>query len=612
MCGICGALSFTDDPVDAGAVRSMLGAMAHRGPDSEGVLERPGIVAGIRRLAVIDLEGGAQPMANEDGSVEVVVNGEIYNYRELRDELISRGHVLRTRSDTEVLVHLWEDHGPAMLQRLNGMFALCVHDARTGETFLARDRLGIKPLYYRLDGAGLVFASELGVLLQHDAVEAEIDPVALAESFRLQFVSGDRTVYRDVLELLPGHTIRVRDGRVAVERWYEIPSPQPGELTERAAIEELHELLESSVRYRMISDVPLGLFLSGGLDSTALLQVAAGRTGRPVQTFSVGFDDAEAFDEREHARVAAARFGAEHHELVLSPLDIPESLPRLVRHLASPVVDPALIPTYLLSRFARESVTVVLTGEGADELLGGYRRYRYQSQYGWVGRVPGARLAVGAGVLPRRLAQAVDAAGRHDPTESHLAWAATIGRDAMRGLFRPDVVQALDRRAQAAFAPYFETDGFELGPRLRADQHEWLPHNLLAKVDRASMAFSLEARVPFLDHRIVEWAARLPDSLKIRGKSTKHILRSAFRERLPASILERPKRGFDLPLDDWIRGPLRETARDLVEGDGIERWPGLEPDAARAMLRGHLDGRESYGLPLFNMVSVMLFLESRR
>jgi len=586
----------------------MLDAMVHRGPDAEGMLRAPGLTAGIRRLAVIDPAGGNQPIANEDGTIEVVFNGEIYNFAELRLELEAKGHRFRTRSDTEVLVHLWEEHGPALLQRLNGMFAFCLHDRKQQRTFLARDRLGIKPLFYHENGTRLVFASELGVLLRHPGVDAEIDPQALVELFCLQYVMGERTLYRDIFEVPPGSYLDVQDGKIERKRWWTIPREDPAPTG--APLEELRDLLESSVRYRTVADVPLGMFLSGGLDSSILCALLSKQSNRPVQSFSVGFEGSGAFDEREHARTVARAFGAEHHELVVSPVNIAEHLPELIEHLCMPVTDPAILPTWLLSRFARQKVTVSLSGEGADELFGGYRRYLYQDRLGWLGKVPGSRAF--KGLLPRRIEQALEAVGEDRPARNHLLWSATVGLSLATRLFEPEVARAFADRAVAEFEPYFRSDTVRLSDQLAADQGEWLPHNLLAKVDRATMASSLEARVPYLDHRIVEWAARQPDNLKIRGKTTKFVLREAFAGMLPETTVSRAKQGFDLPLADWIRGPLRPLALQAIDAAESGRWPELRAPVARRLLDEHLAAKQDHGLPLFLIVSVLTFLENRR
>ena len=613
MCGICGTLALDRAPLDGAGVEAMLEALVHRGPDAAGRMTRPGVDAGMRRLAVIDVQGGNQPLANEDGSVQVVANGEIYNHLELRQRLERRGHRFRTRSDTEVLVHLWEEHGAEMLAPLNGMFAFCLHDSKRGETLLARDRLGIKPLYYHRRGDRIRFASELAALLRHPEVPADVDGAALIELFRLQYLAGDSTVYHGVRKLLPGHLLHVKDGVATLTRYYDPPPARPREgLRLEQAAEELDGLLASAVGYRLIADVPLGAFLSGGIDSSVIVEQVARRVDRPVKTFSVGFETNAAFDERRFARLVSETFGTEHRELVLSPLDIADQLPRLVTHLAEPVADPAIIPTLLLAEFARREVTVVLSGEGADELFGGYRRHRYQERFGWMGRLPGVRgVGEGAigGLLPRRVGQALHALSESDPAMQHLEWSSTIGRSLSLALFDPAAHDASERRLRERFAGYFAEGAPGLEQRLSADQGEWLPHNLLAKVDRASMAHSLEARVPFLDHRIVEWAATLPAALKIRGSEGKRVLRHGPGRRLPREILDRPKRGFDLPLADWIRGPLRPLVSDTLTPARLSRWDGLAPDAAASMLTRHLDGAQDFGLPLFCLLSIMLFFD---
>ncbi len=591
----------------------MLQAMVHRGPDSDGQFEAPGLSAGVRRLAVIDPSGGTQPIANEDGTIEVVFNGEIYNFAELRSELESKGHSFRTRTDTEVLVHLWEEHGPEMLQRLNGMFAFCLHDHKQRRTLIARDRLGIKPLFYHRAGERIAFASEIAVLLEHPGVSGDIDPEALIELFVLQYVAGDRTLYRGITKLPPGCYLDIVDGRVEQKRWWSIPRIEPAPVGENeipVRLEQLRDLLKSSVRYRTVADVPLGLFLSGGLDSGIMCALLSRQSDRPVQSFSVGFDDHAAFDEREHARTVARAFETEHHELVVSPVNIAEHLPEVIRHLRLPVTDPAILPTWLLSKFAREKVTVVLSGEGADELFGGYRRYLYQDRLGWLGKVPGSQAL--KSLMPRRIEQALEAVGEDRPARNHLLWSATVGLALATRLFDTEATRSFAERTVSRFEAYFESDRVRLGDQLRADQSEWLPHNLLTKVDRASMAHSLEARVPFLDHRIVEWAAAQPDDLKIRGKLTKFALREAFRETLPQSTATRAKQGFDLPLAAWIRGPLRPMAEQAIDAAETGLWPELKHHAAREMLGEHLAGKQDHGLPLFLLVSVLSFLEAHR
>jgi len=433
MCGICGEIDPTGAPIDVAGVRAMLDALTHRGPDSWGMIEAPGVTAGIRRLRVIDLTTGDQPIRNEDGLVEVVFNGEIYNHAALRLELSAKGHRFTTRSDTEVLVHLWEDRGPEMVHALNGMFAFCLVDRARRETFVARDALGIKPLYLRTIGGRIVFASEMAALLRYPAPRPTIDPARLVDLVALQYVPGDRTVFSEVAKLLPGHAFHVRDGIARTSRWFEFPrvaSDAEGTLDDLAA--RLRGLLQDAVRAQAVADVPVGVFLSGGLDSTGIAALLAMAAPGRVQSFSVGFADAAAHDERRFADLASRALGTEHHELVVSAADVARLLPTAIAHLEEPVLDPALLPTWLLSRFARSEVTVALSGEGADELFGGYRRHLFQQRLGWMRALPGlgplARAGRRLGVVPARVGQALEALGTKDPVRNHLEWSQTIAR----------------------------------------------------------------------------------------------------------------------------------------------------------------------------------------
>ena len=614
MCGICGVIDVRGASIDPAGVHAMLDAMTHRGPDAWGLIEAPGVVAGIRRLRVIDLATGDQPIRNEDGLVEVVFNGEIYNHVALRAELTAKGHRFSTRSDTEVLVHLWEDRGPAMLHALDGMFTLCLVDRARRETFLARDAFGIKPLYLRPLGERIVFSSEMAALLRYPAEQPTIDPVRLVELVALQYVPGDKTVFREVSKLLPGHAIHVRDGVAKTSRWFE---PQTMAVDGGGTFDDhavhLRTLLEDAVRAQAVADVPLGVFLSGGLDSTGLTALLARQAPGRVRSFSVGFESAGAADERRFAALASKSLGTEHHELVVTADDVAKVLPVAIAHLEEPVLDPALLPTWLLSQFARREVTVALSGEGADELFGGYKRHQFQERLGWMRAVPGlgtaARTGRRLGVLPARVGQALEALGTADPVRNHREWSQTIAGSLLAELFDDDVVRAFDKDADASFAPYFERDGDALSARLNADLSEWLPHNLLYKVDRASMAFSLEARVPYLALPVVNFVTALPDAHKIQGRETKRLLRRALFDLVPREILERPKQGFDLPLASWLRGPLKDLAASQLDLRNLSRWPGLNANAAAAMFEQHLSGAQDFGLPLFNLLSISLFLE---
>jgi asparagine synthase (glutamine-hydrolysing) len=613
MCGICGVIQLDGGPVEATGVRLMLDAMTHRGPDSSGVIEAPGVTAGIRRLRVIDLATGDQPIRNEDGLVEVVFNGEIYNHAALRRELSSAGHRFATRSDTEVLVHLWEERGPAMVHALDGMFAFCLVDRARRETFVARDALGIKPLYLRTMPGRIVFASETAALLRYPAARPSVDPTRLVDLVALQYVPGEKTVFREIEKLLPGHALHIRDGVARNLRWFDLPTMAG----EGRSIDELAEtlggLLQDAVRAQAVADVPVGVFLSGGIDSTGIAAFLATEAPGRVQSFSVSFAEAVGHDDGHFAALASRALGTTHRELVVSADDVARLLPSAIEHLEEPVLDPALLPTWLLSKFARNEVTVALSGEGADELFGGYRRHLVQERLGWMRALPAlgsvARAGQRLGVVPARVGQALSALGTRDPVRNHLEWSQTIARSLAGALFDEEIVEEFTRDADASFAPYFSKDGDALSARLRADLSEWLPHNLLHKVDRASMASSLEARVPYLALPVVNFVAALPDEVKIRGGETKRLLRRALGGIVPTAILERPKRGFDLPLAAWLRGPLRELAVSRLDERALARWPGLNAKEVAALLSRHLSGAEDFGLPLFNFLSISLFLE---
>jgi asparagine synthase (glutamine-hydrolysing) len=614
MCGICGVIEPTGAVIDAGGVRAMLDALTHRGPDSWGMIEAPGLTAGIRRLRVIDLTTGDQPIRSEDGLVEVVFNGEIYNHAALRRELSAKGHRFATRSDTEVLVHLWEDRGPEMVHGLDGMFAFCIVDRARRETFVARDALGIKPLYLRHIRGRIVFASEMAALRRYPAPRPTIDPARLVDLVTLQYVPGARTVFREIVKLLPGHALHVRDGVARTFRWFEFPevtSDGGAALDDLAAT--LRGLLQEAVRAQAVADVPLGVFLSGGLDSTGIAALLAAAAPKRVLSFSVGFAGAAEHDERRFATLASRALGTEHHELVVHADDVAKLLPAAITHLEEPILDPALLPTWLLSRFARTDVTVALSGEGADELFGGYRRHLFQQRLGWMRALPGlaplARVGRRLGMVPTRVGQALEALGTADPVRNHLEWSQTIARSLAAALFDDDLVREFARDADASFSPYFERNADALSARLRADLSEWLPHNLLQKVDRASMAFSLEARVPYLALPVVRFVTALPDDVKIDGGETKRILRRALAGIVPDEILRRPKQGFDLPLAAWLRGPLRDVASTLLDQRALARWPGLKVKEASELFTRHLSGAQSFGLPLFNLLSISLFLE---
>jgi asparagine synthase (glutamine-hydrolysing) len=493
------------------------------------------------------------------------------------------------------------------------MFAFCIVDRRKRQVFLARDAMGIKPLFLRRLPGTILFASETAALRRFPAPTPTLDPVRLIDLVALQYVPGRKTPWVEIEKLLPGESLLLGPKEETRTRWFQAPPPIPEEGREgRPAAATLRALLEESVRAQSVADVPVGVFLSGGLDSSGiaalLTRVAPGR----VQTFSVGFDGAPSHDERAEAASVARALSTEHHELTVSAGDVARVLPDAIAHLEEPVLDPALLPTWLLARFARREVTVALSGEGADELFGGYKRHLFQQRLGWMRMLPGlaplARTGRRLGFLSPRVGQALEALGTSDPVRNHLEWSQTIARSLAGTLFDDELVERFEDEAYATFAPYFEAAPDALSSRLAADLSEWLPHDLLAKVDRATMAFSLEARVPYLAGPVVRFVAQLPDDLKIRGGESKHLLREALDDILPARVLERPKKGFDLPLGVWLRGPLRDLADQALAPDALARWPGLKVREAGALWSRHRSGSQDFGLPMFNLLSVSLFL----
>jgi len=610
MCGITGIFHF--DPraqVDADLLRAMNAAILHRGPDEDGFFVRGPLGMANRRLSIVGLFDGRQPIANEDETVWTVFNGEIYNYPDLRESLEAQGHRFRTHTDTEVLVHAYEEDGPDFVHRLNGMFALALWDAKRGRLFLYRDRLGEKPLYYTVVGGRLVFASEIKAILRDPAVGRAVSVEALSAYLTFQYNPGRETILRDVVRLRPGTMLEAGPDGVTERTYWRVPVEPGPDWPEARWVDELRTLLRDSVRRRLLSDVPLGAFLSGGIDSTTVTALMAKLTGRPVQTFSVGFRVPGAYDESAWAEQVARRYETEHRTLVVDSMDVERLLPKTVYHLDEPVADYAAIPTYLLSEFARKHVKVVLTGEGADELFAGYDHYRFPRLLGRYERVPlelRRLVAQLARLAPGKIAKAIEAGALDD--------AAAYGR--VRGIFRPGDVDALlspdvcaARNGHDPLAPFAEL--FARGGRLDAlnryllaDLSTWLPEDLLMKVDKMSMAASLEARVPFLDHRIVELVAGMPSHLKW-GRERKHLLKRAVEDLIPGEIAARPKHGFTLPLDRWFRNECRDMAYDLLLGTRARQRGFFRPDAVEAAWNGYLAGRDG----AFMQVWVLLNFE---
>jgi asparagine synthase (glutamine-hydrolysing) len=609
VCGICG-IATTRGGADVESLRAMSDLLVHRGPDSGGEHVDGGIALAARRLSIVDLEHGDQPIANEDGTCVVVQNGEIYNYSELRRELERAGHELRTRCDTEALVHLYEDHGVGFAERLRGMFAVAIWDARRRRLVLARDRHGIKPIYYRQAGSELRFASEVRALPR-----GEIDLDALEAFLAFNSIPAPYSIFRDVRKLPAGHVLVWEEGQVSVDR-YARPAPAvESELRtddEAELVEELRARLRDSVRAHLLSDVPVGVLLSGGVDSAVLAALAAQETPEPVHTFTIGFAE-RSFDERADARLVAQRYGTEHHELLVRPE--PELLLRaLAEAFDEPFADSSALPTYLVSQLAAEHVKVALSGEGGDELFGGY--YTYAADL-FADRVAPLARAV------RPLVEALPASTRKasldykakrfvraahlPPLERHHGWKEIFSADARAELTgRPDAFDPLD----VYRARYAETAGAPQLARLQdVDFGVYLVDDLLVKTDRASMAHSLEARVPFLDPLVTNLAFALPTRLKVRGLAKKVLLRKAAAPLLPAEVVHGRKRGFSIPAAAWLRGELEPFARETLAPDALRRQGFFRPEPVTRLIDEHVAGHEDWSRQLWGLLAFTLWHE---
>ena len=593
MCGVNGVFWYRGGSADADRVQAQARVQRHRGPDDAGVWAEGPVALGHRRLAIVDLSpGGHQPMANEDGTVHVVYNGELYNWPEVMPELAARGHRFRGRSDTEMLLHLWEEKGPDLVADLRGMFAFGLYDSRRRTLLLARDRTGKKPLYWHDDGRRLVFASELKALLADPSVPRDVDPSAIADYLTFQYVPSPGCIFKGVRKLPAGHRLVCDEQGPRVERYWELPLTTDRSMGEAEAIAGLTDRLREAVRVRLMSDVPLGAFLSGGIDSSAVVALMTQVSSTRVKTYSIGFDE-EDWSELSHARAVAEHLGTEHHELVVRPHAL-ELLPRLVWGMDEPFADASMLPTWYVSEMARHHVTVALSGDGGDEAFAGYTTYAWASRYARLDGIPYAfrrfvsRLARG---LPEDLAFArrlrrlgMKAVDRHLEVMSHFpphgrsAVLSPEMREAMRGHDPLCAARALHERAARGLG--------ELAALPALDALTYMTDDVLVKVDRTSMMNSLETRAPLLDHHVLEWVARMPFEYKLRGDVSKWVLREAVRPYLPPHILARGKQGFGVPLERWFAGDLGRLAREILLDDRTRSRGWLSRDGVGQLLGG--------------------------
>jgi asparagine synthase (glutamine-hydrolysing) len=625
MCGIAGLVQLRGERESPPpAISAMTGAVAHRGPDDSGFYTSPdrACLLGHRRLSVIDVAGGHQPLSNENGDVWTVFNGEIYNFADLRRELEAAGHSFRTRSDTEVLVHGWEQWGTGLPDRLRGMFAFAIWDERDRTLFLARDPLGKKPLYYSTHADVFRLGSELKCLMADPAMPRDVDPEALQFYLTLGYVPDPWSILRGVQKLPAGHWLQLKTGQVRVERYWRVPARPAYHGTFDDAVAELRERVTTAVQRRLISDVPLGAFLSGGIDSTIVVGVMSRLMNQPVQTFTIGFEEAR-FDESRFARLVAKRFGTAHHQMIVRP-DALEVLPMLARHFDEPFADSSAIPTYYVSRFARQNVTVAMTGDGGDETFGGYRRYRAGKISRWLARIPGAvGLAQFAGALlpagPDRFSdrararRTLDALSLNAP-EAYLAQMTQFDDASSASLLTPEFAAKIDHDLpQRWFASLYEgTDPADpSAASMTADFGSYLPGDILTKVDRASMAVSLECRCPLLDRDVVEFAASLPTEWRLRGLSGhKHILKHAFAELLPREIVARRKAGFAVPLAQWFRGPLKPLLHETLLSEKASKRGILQRAAVQRLIDAHVSGKANHAPGLWALLMLEMWFRT--
>lgn len=621
MCGING-IAFSSQSgrrVDAGVLARMRDVITHRGPDDEGIFIDGAIGLGHRRLSIVDVAAGHQPMTNEDDTLHIVFNGEIYNHADYREQLEAKGHVYRTHCDTETILHLYEEHGTACVDYLRGMFAFAIWDQRRRELFIARDRLGVKPLYYfHADDGSLYFGSEIKTLFAAHARKPEINFTALPDYLANHATSGEETLFRGVNRLLPGHTLLWRDGRVEINRYWDVSfarSDEPAR-SDQDYIAEWSELFRTSVRLRLMADVPLGMFLSGGIDSSAIAAVMSTMVSDPIKTFSVAFKEREA-NELEYARLVADAYKTNHHEIVVSPEDFFSALPKLVWHEDEPLAHPSSVALYFVSKLASKHVKVVLTGEGSDELLAGYARYR-KTIY---------NLALGAryhGAMPAGIRNAIrnriDGMPVNSRMRQKLARTFLSLQPDIESIYfdnfsvfsrarQNDLLTPNTRERTGSLDPYAgvrhlleQTDAKSpLDRLLYADIKTYL-HELLMKQDQMSMAASIESRVPFLDHKLVEFTSSLPERLKLRGWTTKYVLRQSMKGVLPEAILSRPKMGFPVPVGKWFRGEYRSVIGEYVLSERALGRGIFEPEVVRTVVSRH-DAGEDHSERLWSLVN---------
>lgn len=626
MCGICGRINFNPNgsPMPDDLIHRMCQTIIHRGPDSEGIFNsqyqisnpKSQIGLGIRRLAIIDLTTGDQPIHNEDKSIWLVLNGEIYNFQELRDGLLKKGHSFYTKTDTEVIVHLYEEYGVECVKHLRGMFALALWDNNKGQLFLARDRLGKKPLYYAQANKYLIFGSEMKSIMANPEVKKEIDLNALDYYLAYYYIPAPLSIFKGIRKLPPAsYLVCDSNGNTKIERYWQIDYRAKHSLSQKEYSNRIMELLEESTRIRMISDVPLGALLSGGIDSSAIVGLMARNSSKPIKTFSIGFGEAD-YSELKYAKLVAEHFKTEHHEFVVTP-NVIDILPDLVWHYGEPYADSSMLPSYYVACETRKHVTVALNGDGGDENFAGYPRYLAQKLMS----LPLAR------ILSRMANLMIPPLGAADPKsfftrlkrftavaaqgagQRYLAWQLCFNAASRQQLYSDQIKESFSQTAENYLLGLYNNAGADnsLDRMLYTDINSYLPEDLLVKMDIASMANSLESRSPFLDHKLIEFSAGIPAHLKLKGLTPKYILKKSLKGFLPDEILTRGKMGFGVPISRWFRDELKEYLKEILSPESIRKRGYLQPDAVQNLIQHHLSGQADHGARLWALLVLELW-----
>jgi len=612
MCGLSGIFEFSESgSVSRETLEKMNTEIRHRGPDGEGIFLNKNIGLTHRRLSIIDLSTGDQPIFNEDKQVCIVFNGEIYNYKYIKETLVGKGHVFRTNSDTEAILHAYEEYGEeGCLELLRGMFTFAIWDNHKKRLFVARDRIGIKPLYYYASNESLVFGSEIKSVIASGKVKPEIEEAEISSFFLLGYVAGEKTMFKNIYRLLPGHYIVCQGGNIRIKEYWDFYNIEPVERSEEEVLKELEPIFEDVVKMRLMSDVPLGVFLSGGLDSSAVVQsIRQAAPDSPINTFSIGYKDHPEISELPYARKVSEKFGTKHCEFDLQPGNFFEIFPKFVWHLEEPTCEPAAIALYFISKLAKEHATVLLSGEGADELFAGYPIYKkmlFINKYRQIPQTFRRCLEPLLALLPDT-----------DKKRKYMGWiskdlssrywgvSASMTANALEGLFSPDLIEHNSyQRLSKYISSYYRPNKDPLSQMSYIDIKEWLPHDLLVKADKMSMAASIELRVPFLDHKLLEFSASVPSSLKIKNKESKYILKKFMEKKLPNEIIYRKKKGFPVPVQSWFKGDFNKNAKEVLLNGATIKKGFFNKGFVENMLKRHEENKENCSSLLF---SILLF-----